>query len=69
LSDEGWAEFTTNRVADAALIISDAIDGVIHNAARRGMLGDPIVQSELVRLVSLYLVVGIEPTLLSEPDF
>lgn len=39
----------------AALIISDAIDGVIHNAARRGMLGDPIVQSELIRLVSLYL--------------
>lgn len=39
----------------AALIISDAIDGVIHNAARRGMLGNPIVQSELIRLVSLYL--------------
>jgi AcrR family transcriptional regulator len=42
----------------AALIISDAIDGVIHNAARRGMLVDPVVQSELVRLVSLYLVEG-----------
>ncbi|WP_174160849.1 TetR/AcrR family transcriptional regulator [Rhizobium rhizogenes] len=39
----------------AALIISDAIDGVIHNAARRGMLGDPIVQSELIRLVTPYL--------------
>lgn len=39
----------------AALIISDAIDGVIHNAARRGMLADPIVQSELIRLVSLYI--------------
>lgn len=39
----------------AALIISDAIDGVIHNAARRGMLGSPTVQSELIRLVSLYL--------------
>ncbi|NGN43720.1 TetR/AcrR family transcriptional regulator [Mesorhizobium sp. CGMCC 1.15528] len=39
----------------AALIISDAIDGVIHNAARRGMLTDSTMQSELVRLVSLYL--------------
>lgn len=39
----------------AALIISDAIDGVIHNAARRGMLADPTMQNELVRLVSLYL--------------
>ena len=38
-----------------ALIISDAIDGVIHNAARRGMLGDPAIQSELIRLVSLYI--------------
>ena len=44
---------TTDQTA--TLIISDAIDGVIHNAARRGMLGDPIVQSELIRLVSLYL--------------
>lgn len=39
----------------AALIISDAIDGVIHNVARRGMLADPAVQNELVRLISLYL--------------
>lgn len=39
----------------AALIISDAIDGVIHNAARRGRLGDPALQSELIRLVSPYL--------------
>jgi len=39
----------------ATLIIADAIDGVIHNAARRGLLGDPIVLSELIRLVSLYL--------------
>jgi AcrR family transcriptional regulator len=39
----------------AALIISDAMDGVIHNAARRGMLADPTVQNELVQLVSLYL--------------
>jgi len=39
----------------AALIVSDTIDGVIHNAARRGMLADKAVQRELVRLVSLYL--------------
>ncbi|MFB9952122.1 TetR/AcrR family transcriptional regulator [Rhizobium puerariae] len=39
----------------AALIVSDAIDGVIHNAARRGALRDPAVQDELIRLVSLYL--------------
>jgi hypothetical protein len=31
------------------------IDGVIHSAARRGMLADAMMQSELVRLVSLYL--------------
>ncbi|UWU16537.1 TetR/AcrR family transcriptional regulator [Rhizobium sullae] len=42
----------------AALLISDAIDGVIHNAARRGTLRDPAVQSELIRLVSLYLADG-----------
>lgn len=39
----------------AALVISDAIDGVIHNAARRGALQDPAIQDELVRLISLYL--------------
>lgn len=44
---------TTDQTA--TLIISDAIDEIIHNAARRGTLGDPIVQSELIRLVSLYL--------------
>lgn len=45
------------NVADhtAALVISDAIDGVIHNAARRGTIGNPTVQNELVRLVSLCL--------------
>lgn len=30
-------------------------DPRFHNAARRGMLADPTVESELVRLVSLYL--------------
>src|SRR5262245_42668525 len=37
----------------AALVLSDAIDGVIHNAARRGALADPTVQYELARLASL----------------
>lgn len=41
-----------------ALIISDAIDGVIHNAARRDMLVDPAIQSELIRLISLYISDG-----------
>lgn len=39
----------------AGRVISDAIDGVIHNAARRGDINDPAMQRELVRLVSLYL--------------
>ncbi|ROM52002.1 TetR family transcriptional regulator [Pseudomonas rhodesiae] len=44
-----------------ALIISDAVDGVIHNAARHGLLDDPTIQSELIRLVSKYLDEGINP--------
>ncbi|NVZ20824.1 TetR/AcrR family transcriptional regulator [Pseudomonas costantinii] len=43
----------------SALIISDAIDGVIHNAARRGLLGDPAIQSGLIRLISQYLDEGV----------
>lgn len=39
----------------AGRVISDAIDGVIHNAARRGCIDNPVVQNELVCLVSLYL--------------
>ncbi|WP_343303943.1 TetR/AcrR family transcriptional regulator [Mesorhizobium retamae] len=39
----------------AARVISDAIDGVIHNAARRGAVADPAMQRELVRLITLYL--------------
>ncbi|WP_416270442.1 TetR/AcrR family transcriptional regulator (plasmid) [Burkholderia cepacia] len=42
----------------AAAVVSDAIDGVIHNAARRGTLGNPAIQNELVRLISLYIVDG-----------
>lgn len=39
----------------AARVISDAIDGVIHNAARRGALDDTAMHRELVRLIALYL--------------
>lgn len=39
----------------AGRVVSDAIDGVIHNAARRGALDDPTMQKELVRLIVLYL--------------
>ncbi len=39
----------------AARVMSDAIDGVIHNAARRGSLNGPTMHSELVRLITLYL--------------
>ena len=41
-----------------ALILSDAVDGVIHNAARRGMLESPDVRNELVRMIRLYLADG-----------
>ncbi len=37
------------------LVLSDAIDGVIHNAARRGRLHEPAIRDELVRLVCAYL--------------
>lgn len=39
----------------AGRVVSDAIDGVIHNAARRGALDDPAIQKELVRLIAPYL--------------
>ncbi|WP_421402051.1 TetR/AcrR family transcriptional regulator [Agrobacterium fabrum] len=39
----------------AALIVSDAIDGIIHNAARRGELQSPKVRQEMISLVNAYL--------------
>lgn len=39
----------------AARVISDAIDGVIHNAARRGAIHDLAMQGELTRLITLYI--------------
>lgn len=38
-----------------ALIVSDAIDGIIHNAARRGELQSPKVRREMIALVHAYL--------------
>lgn len=38
-----------------AVLLSDAIDGIVHNAARRGTLADPAVETGLVRLIGLYL--------------
>lgn len=39
----------------AARLISDAMDGAIHNAARRGELDDPVLPQELARLVECYM--------------
>jgi hypothetical protein len=38
------------------IILSDAIDGVVHNAARRGTLATAGVRGELVRMIVSYLV-------------
>ncbi|WP_382163366.1 TetR/AcrR family transcriptional regulator [Hydrogenophaga sp. ANAO-22] len=47
----------TAAAADAlaGTLVSDALDGVIHNAIRRGELASTAVRSELVRLLLLYL--------------
>ena len=37
------------------MIISDIIDGVVHNAARRGNLHMAEVRNELIRMIALYL--------------
>lgn len=39
----------------AGRVLSDAVDGVIHNAARRGAIHDQAMHKELVRLITLYL--------------
>lgn len=39
----------------AGALVSDVLDGVIHNAIRRGELASTAVRSELVRLLLLYL--------------
>ena len=45
----------------SARVLSDAIDGVIHNAARRGAIADRAMQAELIRMVGLYLADTGEP--------
>jgi AcrR family transcriptional regulator len=45
-------------LATIGVVVSDAIDGVIHNAARRGTLREPQIHSELVRMIRLYLADG-----------
>ncbi|QEL26786.1 TetR/AcrR family transcriptional regulator [Bosea sp. F3-2] len=47
----GFAEVSASTTG---LVVSDAIDGVIHNAARRGMLHAPEIRRELVRMIHLY---------------
>jgi len=42
----------------AGVIMSDAIEGVVHNAARRGTLRTPQVRAELIRMIGLYLAGG-----------
>lgn len=39
----------------AARVLSDAIDGVVHNAARRGAVADTVMQRELICLITLYI--------------
>ena len=39
----------------AGRVLSDAIDGVIHNAARRRAIDDPAMQKQLLRLITLCL--------------
>lgn len=43
------------EAALAGTVLSDALDGIIHNAARRGRLHDGGVRDELVRLLDLAL--------------
>lgn len=46
---------TEAAAAIRGLVISDTIDGVIHNAARRGTLREPQIRNELVRMIISYL--------------
>jgi len=41
--------------AVAGTLVSDVLDGVIHNAVRRGELGSAAIRTELVRMLRLYL--------------
>ena len=50
LRSEGAASDRT-----VGMIVSDAIDGVVHNAARRGTLQTVKVRNELVRMITSYM--------------
>ncbi|MGQ4813217.1 TetR/AcrR family transcriptional regulator [Agrobacterium vitis] len=39
----------------AGIVLSDAVDGIVHNAARRGTLQTVDVRNELVRIIQSYL--------------
>jgi hypothetical protein len=53
----------SQRDGMAAQVLSSAMEGVIHNAARRGMLTRPKLKRELVSLLRRYL----EPDLSAPP--
>jgi AcrR family transcriptional regulator len=52
----GRAPTEADRIA--GMLISDAIDGAIHNAARRGMLDVPAVRQGLIGMIAYYLESG-----------
>ncbi|CAN7766273.1 TetR/AcrR family transcriptional regulator [Mesorhizobium sp. LjNodule214] len=45
----------TKDTETVARVLSSAVEGVIHNAARRGMLEAPELQKQLVELICAYL--------------
>ncbi|MEO9385715.1 TetR/AcrR family transcriptional regulator [Chromobacterium phragmitis] len=45
----------------AAHLLSSAIEGVIHNAARRGLLAEPGLRRELLVLICAYLDIAVTP--------
>ena len=49
-------DLATHEAERMAIVLSDAVDGVIHNAARRGALPSSDVRHELVRLMKAYMV-------------
>ncbi len=52
-SCRGRAPTEADRIT--GVLISDAIDGAIHNAARRGTLASPAMREGLIEMIALYL--------------
>lgn len=50
-----WAPPEDELVGVAARVLAAAVEGVIHDAARRGTLDSPVLRAELTALVSRYL--------------